>query len=161
MVTPSLISRRNATLVIATAIAVVSQHSTRSVAQSTSVGQIEVIEPFVRAMPSAARVGAGYLKFRNAGEQPDKLLAVETTAARSVEIHSVTRDGGVMRMRKVEGGLSLPPRSTVELGPSGLHLMFIGPQSPFKVGETVKSTLVFERAGRLEVTFSVKPMGAR
>ncbi len=161
MLTPSLISRRNATLVIATAIAVVSQHSKRAVAQSASVGQIEVIEPYVRAMPSAAKVGAGYAKIRNAGEQPDKLLAVETTVARSVEIHSMTHDGGVMKMRQVEGGLSLPPRSTIELGPSALHLMFMEPRAPFKVGETVKTTLVFEKAGSLEVTFAVKPMGAR
>ncbi len=161
MITPSLILRRMATVVIATAIAMMSPFSARAVAQSVSVGQIEVIEPYVRAMPSAAKVGAGYAKFRNAGEQPDKLLAVETTAARIVEIHSMTHDDGVMKMRQVEGGLSLPPQSIIELGPSGLHLMFIEPRAPFKVGEAVKATLVFEKAGRLEVSFGVKPMGAR
>lgn len=161
MFSPSRISRLNATVVVAMAIALVSQHSARAVAQGASVGQIEVVEPYVRAMPSAAKVGAGYVKFRNVGEQPDKLLAVETIAARSVEIHSMTHDGGVMKMRQVEGGLSLPPRSTTELGPSGLHLMFMEPRAPFKVGEVVKTTLVFEKAGRLEVTFAVKAMGAR
>lgn len=103
MFSPSRISRLNATVVVAMAIALVSQHSARAVAQGASVGQIEVVEPYVRAMPSAAKVGAGYVKFRNVGEQPDKLLAVETIAARSVEIHSMTHDGGVMKMRQVEG----------------------------------------------------------
>lgn len=134
---------------------------TQVAAQNSNAGRLEAIEPYVRAMPTAAKVGAGYVKVRNTGDQPDRLLAVESTAARAVEIHTMTNENGVMKMRQLSEGLLLPPQSTVELGPGGLHLMFMEPIVAFKLGETVKATLVFEKAGKLEVTFTTKPMGAR
>lgn len=125
------------------------------------VGQLEVFEPFVRAMPGNAKVGAGYVKIRNVGDQPDRLVAVESSAAKSVEVHNMSHEGGVMKMWRLSDGLVLPPKSTTELGPGGLHLMFMEPLAPFKLGETVRATLAFENAGKLEVSFQVKPIGSR
>ncbi|MDP5359854.1 MAG: copper chaperone PCu(A)C, partial [Paracoccaceae bacterium] len=45
----------------------------------------------------------------------------------------------------------------VQLAPGGLHVMFMGlGGDPFEVGETFPATLVFEKAGEVEVVFYVE-----
>ena len=68
-------------------------------------------------------------------------------------------DGDVMRMKPVEGGLEIRPGATVELKPGGYHLMFMDLKEPLKEGETIKGTLVFEKAGSVEVEYAVRGMG--
>ena len=56
-------------------------------------------------------------------------------------------ENDVMRMKQVEGGLEIKPGATVELKPGGYHLMFMDLKEPLKEGQTIKGTLVFEKAG--------------
>jgi len=66
-----------------------------------------------------------------------------------------------MRMRPLAGGIPLPPGQEVRLAPGGLHLMLIGPQGAFVQGSMIPLTLVFERAGRVQVELAVQGAGAR
>ncbi|APP75488.1 transporter [Xanthomonas vesicatoria ATCC 35937] len=113
-----------------------------------------------RATPPGAPVAGGYLTLRNQSATPDRLVAVESPASAQVEIHEMTMDAGVMKMRHLEQGLVLPPGKDVVLGNGGTHLMFIAPHAPFEQGKPVVATLVFEHAPRVEVQFDVRPMGA-
>lgn len=70
----------------------------------------------------------------------------------------VTEDG-VAKMRPVTGGLEIKPGSTVTLEPGGLHAMLIGLKQPITQGGRVQGTLVFERAGKVDVEFAVQPLG--
>lgn len=124
------------------------------------LGAIEVGQPWSRATPPTAPAAGGYLTLLNKGEAPDRLVAVQTPAAARVEIHEMKMDGNVMRMREVEGGLVLPPGQTVELRPGGYHVMFMGLKEPFTKDQRVPATLVFEKAGRLQVEFKVEALGA-
>jgi len=65
-------------------------------------------------------------------------------------------DGGVMRMRKLAGGLALPAGETVTLAPGGYHVMFIGLKAPFRAGDSVPVTLDFQKAGSVTVEFRVQ-----
>ena len=56
-------------------------------------------------------------------------------------------------------GVEIPPGQTVTLEPGAMHVMFMGLGAPFVAGETVAATLVFEKAGRVEVEFNVQPRG--
>ena len=69
-------------------------------------------------------------------------------------------EGNVMRMREIEGGLAIPPGATVALAPGGIHLMMMGLKEPLKQGERVPVTLVFEKAGSIDVELAVTAMGA-
>jgi copper(I)-binding protein len=75
------------------------------------------------------------------------------------EVHEMAVEGGVMTMRPV-AGIEIRPGQTVELKPGGLHLMFMDLTAGPKVGETLRGTLVFEKAGTVPVEFSVAPIGA-
>lgn len=70
-------------------------------------------------------------------------------------------DNGVMKMRPVEGGLTIDPGKTVKLSPNGYHLMIMDLKSPLKQGEKLPLTLEFEKAGKVAVTFDVEGVGAQ
>jgi hypothetical protein len=69
-------------------------------------------------------------------------------------------DGSVMRMREVEKGLEIPASGSVTLAPGGYHLMMMGLKGPLKQGSTLPVTLVFEKAGAIDVELAVEAMGA-
>ena len=111
------------------------------------VGSIHIAQPWSRATPKGAKAGAGYMTITNKGTTPDKVSCVSDDASGQCEIHSMTMEGGVMKMRPVEGGLEIKPGETVTLAPSGFHVMFPDLKHPLQQGKTVKVTLKFDTAG--------------
>ena len=81
--------------------------------------------------------------------------------ATSVQFHEMSMTGGVMKMRALANGLEIKPGETIELKPNSLHAMFVGLKQPLKQGDHVKGTLMFEKAGPLEVEYSVEGIGAQ
>jgi len=67
---------------------------------------------------------------------------------------------GVMTMRPLPDGLMLPAGGEVALEPGGYHLMFIGLKKMLKQGDSFAGTLTFEKAGTVEVSFTVEAIGA-
>lgn len=128
--------------------------------QTFAAGDITVTGAFTRAMLAAAKVGAGYMTISNAGTEADRLLGATTEATPTVQLHNMSVKDGVMTMAPAEGGIEVPAGGSVELAPSGLHIMFIEPHAPFKEGECVAVTLKFEKAGDLPVQLVVGPVGA-
>jgi copper(I)-binding protein len=120
---------------------------------------IMVMEPFARETPPNAQVAGAYMTLMNHGAD-DRLIGASTDAAARVEIHNHTMENGVMRMREVEGGLSLPKGETVTLQPGGLHVMLMGLEAPLKQGETLDLTLEFESGETIDVSVPVKKIGA-
>lgn len=133
----------------------------QTAAAAPKTGAIAVEQAWSRATPKGAKVGGGYLKMTNSGSQPDRLTGGSFPLAERVEIHEMSVDGTVMRMRQVEGGIEIKPGETVEFKPGGYHLMFVDLKEPLKEGQTVKGTLVFEKAGTVEVEYAVQSIGAQ
>src|SRR6516165_10317006 len=84
------------------------------------VGSIHIAQPWSRATSKGAKAGAGYMTITNKGTIPDKVSCVSDDASAQCEIHSITMEGGVMKMRPVEGGLEIKPGETVTLCTIGL-----------------------------------------
>ena len=108
-------------------------------------------------IPAVAEIGgpvAAYAGLDNDGEA-DRLLGIDCSCAASVELHHVTREGGQMRMVNAFP-LALPAGRT-EVRPPGvpLHFMLIDTRRAFVAGEQVMMRLRFERAGSVDVAFSV------
>lgn len=124
-------------------------------------GGLMIEMPWSRATPGGAKVAAGFVKVTNNGTTPDRLTGGTLAVAKEVEVHEMAMVDQVMRMRRIEKGLEIKPGETVELKPSGYHLMFFNLARPIKEGETIKGTLVFERAGEVAVEFRVNAIGAQ
>lgn len=125
------------------------------------VGELTIEQPWMRATPNGAKVAGGYLRVTNRGGAPDRLLSTSIPLAGRGEVHEMLTEGGVMKMRPLEAGLIIPPGQTVVLKPGGYHLMFMDLRSGVQEGETVRGSLTFEKAGTVQVTFTVAGIGAR
>jgi len=124
------------------------------------LGSLEIDQPWTRATPPTAKAGGGFVTITNQGTTPDRLIAVRSAASDKVEIHEMKMDGNVMRMRELDKGVEIPPGATVTLKPGGYHIMFMELKAPFAKDAKVPVTLVFERAGSIDVPFTVQAMGA-
>ncbi len=128
-----------------------------AVAQGTSPLRIE--QPFARATAPTARAGSAYMTIVNSAASADRLLRAESPVAARVELHTVIKEGDVMRMREVTG-IDVPANGKATLAPGGLHIMLMELKAPLKAGDTAAITLVFEKAGRVEVAVPILPLGA-
>jgi copper(I)-binding protein len=129
-------------------------------ASDFKVGSLSVVDPWSRATPKGATVGAGYMKIVNSGTTPDRLISGSSDIAPKFELHEMKTENGVMKMRPVPGGLEIRPGATVELKPDSFHIMFVGLTKPLLAGESFKAALVFEKAGTVNVEYDVLAMGA-
>jgi periplasmic copper chaperone A len=127
--------------------------------QEFKAGDIVVEKPWARATPKGAEVGSGYLTIQNKGAAADRLTGGTADFA-TVEVHQMKSVNGVMEMRQLKDGLSIPAHGSVGLSPGGYHVMFTHLTHPLMKGESVKATLNFEHAGPVEVEFSVMGIGA-
>jgi len=126
-------------------------------AHEFKVGDLEIVHPNSRAMVPGAQVGGGFLKIINHGKTDDRLVSATSDRAGIIQLHEMAIENDVMKMRELPGGIAVPAGATVELKPGGLHVMFMKVADPFKEGDKVKATLVFEKAGPVEVEFTVGP----
>ena len=116
-----------------------------------TVDGVSVRGPWVRVAimpegsdaPDAPPVNsAAYMVVTNANAAADALVAVETEVADTAEIHSVTMDEGVMRMRPADS-LPVPAGGEAVLEQGGYHIMLIGLRTPLAEGDTVPLRLRF------------------
>jgi copper(I)-binding protein len=157
MNTTNAFSFRKTSLLVALAAA---SALSAGAAQPAKTAGIAIEQAWTRATPPNAPVAGGFLTIRNDGDRADRLVSVTSPDAASVEIHRMTMDDGVMRMRKLADGLPIDAKSIMTLKPGGYHLMFIGPKRPIVAGGTVTATLRFEKAGTREVRFDVRALGS-
>lgn len=128
-------------------------------AAAVKAGDLSIEAPWLRATPGGAKVGGGYLSVTNAGSAADRLVGGKFPGAGRVEVHEMALKDGIMTMRPI-AGLEIPAGGTVKLAPGGYHLMLMELAAPLVADTTVAGTLVFEKAGEVPVTFTVRPIGA-
>ncbi len=135
---------------------------TSAYAADYKVGPVVVADPWSNATPKGATVGGGYMKITNTGTVPDRLIGGSTDSASKLEVHEMKMENGVMKMRPVQGGLTINPGQTVELSPGGpYHVMFVDLRKPLVTGDHVKASLTFEKAGTVSIEYDVLAMGAK
>ncbi|MGD0634611.1 MAG: copper chaperone PCu(A)C [Beijerinckiaceae bacterium] len=130
-------------------------------AAEQAASAITVKDAWIRATPNGAKVAGGYATITNTGTVADRLTGAAIPQAPKAEIHEMSMENGVMRMRELDKGLEIPAGGTVTLQPRGFHIMFLNPTAPLKEGDTVSGTLTFEKAGTVPVTFAVTGYGTK
>src|SRR5437868_13988738 len=140
------VARAIATLAVTLALGAAS-----AMAQNDARDNLRIEHPYARPTPPGARTGGAYLTIENRGSAADRLIRVATPAAGAAEVHSMTMQGNVMRMRAVTA-VDVPAHATTALKPGGYHIMLLDLKRPLAPGESVPLTLTFEKAGAIEVT---------
>lgn len=128
-----------------------------ALAHETQAGDLTIIHAWARPnLPK--RPTAAYMAIANDGETPDRLLSAASPAFETIELHTVIKQGDVMKMQPVEA-VEVPSDDTASLEPGGHHLMLFGAVQAFKDGESFPMTLTFEDAGPVEITVKVLKRG--
>jgi copper(I)-binding protein len=123
-------------------------------AHEYKLGTIAIAHPNALSTVGDLGTSAVYMTFTNNGAA-DRLLSASTATSSLVEIHNMNMDGGMMRMRRLDG-IDLPSGGTVLLAPGGLHMMLFGLKAPLRTGESFPLELRFKNAGKILVQVNVE-----
>mgnify|MGYP000919608979 CR=1 FL=1 len=115
--------------------------------------QTTVKEPWVRGTVAQQKATGMFAQITSTAG--GKLVSASSPVAGVVEIHEMTMDNNVMKMRAVPG-LDLPAGKAVELKPGGYHVMLMDLKQQLKAGDTVPVTLVVEGKDGKKETVEVK-----
>lgn len=102
---------------------------------------VSITDAWVRPSNPGQEVGAAYMTFLS--KQDMTLVSIESSVTDSVEIHNMTMENGVMKMRMLEN-LALKAGEPYKLAPGGFHLMLFDLKKPLTPGEQVSFTLHFK-----------------
>ncbi|UYV36684.1 copper chaperone PCu(A)C [Rhodobacteraceae bacterium D3-12] len=117
---------------------------------------IMVDDPYARTSSAKSTSGAAFMLIHNHTGADDRLIDVKSDVAKRVELHTHLEDSnGVMKMIHVEEGFDLPKDGMIAMKRGGAHVMFMGLNAPLKQGDKVAVTLVFEKAGEVNVEIPV------
>ena len=123
---------------------------------SAGLAEIVIQDPYARASRPNAPTGAAFMVIENTGSADDRLISATSDVAQRVELHTHKDIGdGVMQMVEVKEGFVLAPGGQHALKRGGDHIMFMGLNQSLEQGDEISVTLIFEKAGAIEVTIPV------
>jgi len=127
--------------------------ATLALAAAPATAQVTVSDAWVRATAPGQTVAGAYMQVTS--KQAAALIGAASPAAKTTELHTMSMDGGVMKMRPV-AKIELPAGKPVELKSGGYHVMLIDIAHPLAAGETVPLTLKVRNADGKEQSIEVK-----
>lgn len=92
--------------------------------------------------------------------EDDELLSVTTPICDHVEIHKMSEENGIMKMRRVDS-IIVTKNAETKLDPTGYHLMLIGLKSALQDGQKFPVTLHFKKTGAVMMDVPVTARKAK
>ena len=130
--------------------------ATSAAAHEYKVGALDIGHPWSRPTPKEANIAGGYLTITNKGKTADRLIGGSSPVASQIEVHEIVDVDGMAKTRPVAGGIEIKPGKTVELKPGALRIVLLGLKEPLQVGQKIKGTLMFEKAGPVDIIYNVE-----
>ncbi len=125
---------------------------------SFSRGDVTVTHPWSRPTPPGVAMGVGYMAITNEGDTAIILTGATTPKAERVTIHQSMMNDGMMSMRPLTEGLTIPAGETVKLEPHSYHLMLEGLKGAVARGERFPMTLNFDTMAPMQIELHTMPM---
>lgn len=97
---------------------------------------------WIKQLPPVVPMRAGYMSIENNSDQEQEIIAFQSDAFESVEMHETLMQDGMMAMQQQESFV-LPAKSRVELKPGGKHLMLITPKQAMQLGDDINLIVTF------------------
>ncbi len=113
---------------------------------------VSIENAWVRPTNPGQDVGAAYMTFNS--KQDVTLIRATSDVTASVEIHSMSMQNGVMKMRMLEN-LPIKAGKPYKLEPGGFHLMLFDLKKPLTVGQHLNFELTF-KSGNTEFKQLIK-----
>ena len=123
-----------------------------SLAGSAYAQSVKVNEAWVRGTVQGQNATGAFMELTSKSNA--RLVNASSPAAKTVEVHNMKVEGGVMKMFPVDG-LDLPAGKTVKLAPGGYHVMLMGLNMPLQAGKSIPFKLTFELADKKRETIAL------
>lgn len=117
-----------------------------------------ITDAWVRQVPPAARMTAGYLRVANPGPEPLVIVGAESPLFGSIEMHGTIMEDGVARMRH-QDTVTVGPGEVLSFEPGGLHLMLMQAINGIPASGEIELALLLADGGRLEFSAPVGQPG--
>jgi len=91
----------------------------------------------------------------SAAGQDITLMSASSPAVKKIELHTMTQTDGVMKMRRLEDGLTIRAGDTLTLGSGGPHLMIFGLDPALQAGDMVEISVNYSQGGRIQPPLSL------
>lgn len=128
-----------------------------AVMAQSATDEVTISDAYVRAVPPGQPNSASFMQVKNTSKVPHALVGGSSPAAKVVELHTHTMEGGMMRMRQVEK-IDIPAGGSVSLQPGGFHVMLIGLKQQLVPGQEIPLTLKYEDGSEVTVNAPVKKL---
>lgn len=115
--------------------------------------EVSVKDAWIRGTVQGQNATGAFMELT--GKSNARLVGAASPVAKTVEVHNMTVENGVMKMFPVEG-VDLPAGKPVKLAPGGYHVMLINLQKPLNAGDKVPLKLTFELANKKRETVDLK-----
>ena len=123
---------------------------------------VNIQDAWVRGTVATQKTSGAYMRITAAEDL--RLIGANSSVAEVTEVHEMTVDNDVMKMRRIES-LDISAGGTVEFKPQGHHIMLMGLKQPLVEGESVALTISFQRADgttfERQVDAPVRPLNAK
>lgn len=123
------------------------------IAPAVSAQSVKVGNAWARATAPGQKTASAYVELTS--DTGAALVAAGSPLAARAELHSMTMDGGVMRMRALPR-IELPAGQTVRLAPGGTHVMLIDLKQPLKPGDKLPLVLSIQSSGTSLTTLKIE-----
>lgn len=139
-------NHRMVTAAILTAIAFMAGAGRDLAAHGVKAKTLDIVHPWAYETDGGVDPVEVYLRVKSRDRKADRLVSASSPRASHVELHG-PKDGPGQPLASIE----IKPGATVDLSPSGPRLVLHGLGKATSPYDTLPMTLVFERAGRINV----------
>ncbi len=119
---------------------------------------IVINDPWIRSAPSNAPALGLFMQINNNSDKDIKLLSVNASGYKRIELHRTIAHSGMMKMVK-QDFMPIPAQGILYLKPGSWHVMLIGPKRVSRIGEKVIISLKFDNGATQVVEALVKKGG--
>ena len=127
---------------------------------ATKLGNLVIEQAQARATVGSMPNSVAFLQLANKGKTDDALVSASSAIADRVELHMMSMEGDVMKMRAIDS-IELKAEDSLTMKPGqGPHLMLLGLKKPLKAGDKFPMTLNFRKAGTIEVSVEIIDIAA-
>jgi len=112
-------------------------------------GDVVVRDAWIRGTVQGQNATGAFMEIT--GKSNTRLVGASSPVAKTVEVHNMKVENGVMKMFPVDS-VDLPAGKPVKLAPGGYHVMLMGLHKPLNAGDRVPLKLTFELADKKRET---------
>ena len=113
-----------------------------SASQYVLADSVNIQDAWVRGTVATQKTSGAYMRITAAEDL--RLIGANSSVAEVTEVHEMTVDNDVMKMRRIES-LDIPAGSTVEFKPQGHHIMLMGLKHAHSEGTSIAGPARFGR----------------